>query len=191
MGLAHSSLSSTAQLLNDDFLPLPESLLDPHWYALYTCANREKRVAAEISARGIEHLLPLYRSVRRWKDRRVQLELPLFQGYVFVRLPLRDKLRVLQIPGVVHLVGFGGHPVPLPDDEFAILRQGLADRLSAEPCPFLTVGRRVRVIAGPFAGIEGILRKRKNSLRVIISLLLIQQAVAVEVDLTDIMPSLR
>ena len=53
-------------------------------------AHHEKRVAAELGARSVEHFLPLYSSVRRWKDRRVQLELPLFPGYVFVRLPFSE-----------------------------------------------------------------------------------------------------
>ncbi len=83
-----------------------------HWYALYTCANHEKQVAAQLDVRAVEHFLPLYSSVRRWKDRRVTLELPLFPGYVFTRLALRDRLRVLEIPSVVRLVGFSGQPGP-------------------------------------------------------------------------------
>jgi len=92
-----------------------QAMVQPHWYAAYTCAKHEKRVGAELGARAVEHFLPLYSSVRRWKDRRVQLEFPLFPGYVFVRLALRDRLRVLQIPGVVRLVGFNGLPAALPD----------------------------------------------------------------------------
>ena len=71
---------------------------EQHWYASYTCAKHEKRVAGELQARGVEHFLPLYSSRRRWKDRRVSLELPLFPGYVFVHLALRDRMRVLQFP---------------------------------------------------------------------------------------------
>src|SRR6266852_464107 len=78
----------------------------PHWYAAYTSANHEKRVAVQLKERAVENFLPLYESVRRWKDRRMKLQLPLFPGYVFVRLALRDRLRVLQIPSVVRLVGF-------------------------------------------------------------------------------------
>src|SRR5467141_1677563 len=84
---------------------------EPHWYAVHTCANHEKRVASHLVEREVEHFLPLYHSVRRWSDRCVELDLPFFPGYVFVRLELRDKLRVLQIPFVVRLVGFGGLPV--------------------------------------------------------------------------------
>ena len=158
------------------------------WYALYTCANHEKRVAAQLRVRTVEHFLPLYSSVRRWKDRRVQLEYPLFPGYVFVRLALRDRLRVLEIPSVVRLVGFNGQPTALPAEEMEILRSGLSQRLRAEPHPFLTIGRQVRITGGPFAGLEGVLKRKSNSLRVVISLNLIQRSMAVAVDVAEVAP---
>src|SRR5258708_33232190 len=132
---------------------LPISFVEPRWYAAYTCAQHEKRVAAELGMREVEHFLPLFSSVRRWKDRRMQLELPLFPGYIFVRLALRDRLRVVQIPSVVRLVGFNGQPTALPDTEMEIMRSGLSQSSRAEPHPFLTVGRRVRITNGPFAGL--------------------------------------
>ena len=141
--------------------------------------------------REVEHFLPLYSSVRRWNDRRVNLELPLFPGYVFVRLALRDRLRVVQIPSVVRLVGFNGLPTALPDEEIEILRSGLCENLCAEPHPFLAVGRRVRIVGGPFAGLEGVLKKKKSSLRVVVTLELIQRAVAVDVDIADIRPTIK
>jgi transcription antitermination factor NusG len=163
-----------------------QGMSQARWYAAYTCANHEKRVAAELGARDVVHFLPLYSSVRRWKDRRVQLELPLFPGYVFVRLALRDRMGVVQIPSVVRLVGFGGLPAALPDAEMEIMRSGLSQVLRAEPHPFLNVGRRVRIIGGPFAGLEGVLKRRKSSLRVVVSLELIQRSVAVDVDAADV-----
>jgi len=172
-------------------LPLRSSSLGPHWYAIYTCANHEKRVSGELTARSVEHFLPLYTSVRRWKDRRVQLELPLFPGYVFVRLALCDRLHVVQIPSVVRLVGFGGLPAALPDTEMEILRAGFGQSLRAEPHSFLTIGRRVRIGAGPFAGLEGVLKRKKGRLRVVVSLELIQRSVAVDVDAADVRPVAR
>ena len=136
--------------------------------------------------RKVEHFLPLYSSVRRWKDRRVTLDLPLFPGYVFVRLALRDRLRVVQIPSVVRLVGFGGLPTALPDTEMEILQAGLSRSPNAEPHPFLAVGRRVRITGGPFAGLEGVLKRKKSNLRVVVSLELIQRSVAVDVDTADV-----
>jgi transcription antitermination factor NusG len=166
-----------------------QAMSRPHWYAAYTCAKHEKRVAAELGMREVEHFLPLYSSVRRWKDRRVQLDLALFPGYVFVRLALSERLRVLQIPSVVRLVGFGGLPTALPDEEVEILRKGLCQGLRAEPHPFLTIGRRVRITAGPFAGLDGVLKRKKSGLRVVVSLELIQRSVAVDVDAADVRPA--
>jgi transcription antitermination factor NusG len=162
----------------------------PCWYAVYTSANHEKKAAGEISRRGFESFLPVYRASRRWSDRRVELELPLFQSYVFVRLALCDRLKVLQVPGVVRLVGFGGLPAPLPDDQMQALRAGLNGRLRAEPHPFLAVGRRVRLRDGPLMGIQGILLRRKGKLRVVISIGLIQRALSVDVDVADVEPAL-
>jgi transcription antitermination factor NusG len=163
-------------------------MVEPHWYAVYTRASHEKRVAAELDARAVEQFLPLYSSVRRWKDRRVHLNLPLFPGYVFVRLALQDRLRVLQLPSVVRLIGFGGLPTALPDEEVETLRTGLGDRLHAEPHPFLTVGCRVRIVSGPLVGFEGILRRKKNNFRLIVSIELIHRAFAVDVDSADLQP---
>jgi transcription antitermination factor NusG len=165
-----------------------QTMSRPHWYAAYTCAKHEKRVATELGAREVQHFLPLYSSVRRWKDRQVELQLALFPGYVFVRLALRDQLQVLQIPSVVRLVGFGGLPTALPDVEMEILREGFFQGLRAEPHPFLTIGRSVRITAGPFAGLEGVLKRKKSSLRVVVSLELIQRSVAVDVDAADVRP---
>jgi transcription termination/antitermination protein NusG len=159
-----------------------------YWYAVYTQANHEKKAAAEIARRGVESFLPLYRSARRWSDRRVELELPLFQGYLFVHLALSDRLHVLQVPGVVRLVGFGGLPVPLPHDQIELLRTGLKGALCVEPHPYLTVGRRVKLRSGPLAGTQGILLRRKGRFRVVISIELIQRAVVVDADAADVEP---
>src|SRR6266702_6845712 len=160
---------------------LPALWAEQHWYAAYTCAQHEKRVAAELGMREVERFLPLYSSVRRWKDRRVTLDLPLFPGYVFVRLALRDRLRVLQIPSVVRLVGFNGLPAALDDEEMEILRSGLTERLRIEPHPYLPAGRRVRIKSGPLAGLQGILLRKKASFRFVLSVDLIQRSVVADV----------
>ena len=159
---------------------------EPRWYAAYTCANREKRVAEQLGVREVEHFLPLYSSVRRWKDRRVMLELPLFPGYVFVRMALRERLQVQTVPGVARLVGFDGTPAALPDEEIGALRTSLGDAVRAEPHPYLTAGRRVRMKSGPLAGMEGVLLRRKGSFRLVISIELIQRSVAVDADAADV-----
>src|ERR1700682_6731920 len=134
------------------------------WYAAYTCANHEKSVRVQLEERSVESFLPVYETVRRWKDRQMHLHLPLFPGYVFVRMALVDRLRVLQVPSVVRLVGFNGHLSALPDEEIEGLKKGLAGGVRVEPHPFLSAGRRVRVKAGPVAGGEGIVLRGHKQL---------------------------
>lgn len=167
-------------------LVLSAEQVEVRWFAAYTSANHEKRVAEQLMQRSVEHFLPLYGSLRKWRDRSVKLDLPLFPGYVFVRLAIRDRLRVLQTPGVAKLVGFNGMPAALPDDEIEALKKGMVRGVRAEPHPFLSVGRRVRVKAGPLEGVEGIVVRRKNRLRLVISLDLIHRAAAVEVEAADL-----
>jgi transcription antitermination factor NusG len=169
---------------------LPAEYYEMRWYAAHTSANHEKRVAAQLEVRGVEHFLPTYSSARRWKDRRVTVQMPLFPGYVFVRLALRERLKVVQVPGVARLVGFSGTPMALPEGEMEALRKGLEHGLRAEPHPYLTVGRRVRVTKGPLAGFEGILLRWKGNWRVVLSLDLIQRAVSVDMDASDVIPAL-
>jgi transcription antitermination factor NusG len=165
---------------------LAVSSSEEHWFAAYTCANHEKRAAAHLEARGVEHFLPLYSSVSRWKDRRAQLTLPLFPGYLFVRLASQARLRVLEVPGVVRLVGFNGQPYPLPDSEVESLRAGVRKGMLLQPHPYLNIGSRVRIKTGWLGGTEGILIRKKNTYRVVISLNLISRSASVEVDAADI-----
>jgi transcription antitermination factor NusG len=155
---------------------------DRQWFALYTCANQEKRVAAQLEARGVEHFLPLCRSRRNWKDRRVFLDVPLFPGYLFARFAFASRAGVLQARGVVHLVRSNGQACPLPDRDIEALRAGLRGGLRLEPHAYLTAGARVRILHGPLAGMQGILVCRKNLSRVVLSLDLIQRSLAVEMD---------
>jgi transcription antitermination factor NusG len=158
----------------------------PQWYVAYTSANHEKRVAEQFLERSVEHFLPLYESSRQWKDRRMKLQLPLFPGYVFVRLPLCEKLKVLQVPGVARFVGFNGQAAVIAEKEVEALRSSTVGHLAARPHPYLTVGRRIRIQRGALAGVEGILIRRKNRLRVVLSVDLIMKSVSVEVDASDL-----
>ena len=146
------------------------NFLEPLWYAVYTNANHEKRVAQQLAQRSIEYLLPLYDSVRSWKDRRV-------------------RLRVLQIPSVVHLVSFSGHPAPVPESDIQSIQNCLNRGHHLEPYPYLQAGRRVRVSSGPLRGLEGIILRRKNRTRFILSFDLIMRSVAVEIDNIDLVPT--
>jgi transcription antitermination factor NusG len=158
------------------------------WYALYTRPRHEKRVAEQIRQRRVSCFLPLYRSVRRWKDRRKELDLALFPGYVFVRVALQDRMRVLPLAGVIGFVCFHGQPASLPDAEIEALMHALASGVRARPHPYLTGGRRVRIRYGPLARSEGILIRRKDRFRVVLSLDLLMRSVDVEVDELDVEP---
>ena len=159
---------------------------NPPWYALYANTRHEKVVARQLEERRIETFLPLYRTWHRWKDRRKQVELALFPSYVFVRIEEEDKLRVLKVPGVVNVVSFNGRMAALPEREIAALRHALENNIYAEPCPYLCVGRRVRVVRGPMEGAEGILARKKDKCRVVISVDVLMRSVAVEVDGADL-----
>jgi transcription antitermination factor NusG len=174
--------------LFEDASSLPAEYREPRWYAAYTAANHEKRVTIQLGQRSIAHFLPQYDSVRRWKDRRVKLQLPLFPGYVFVHLALRHRLQVLEVPGVSRLVGFNGQPCALPESEIEAVKACLARRMCVEPHPYLQVGHRVRVKAGPLQGLQGLLVRKKNSARFVMSLDLIMRSVSVEIDVADLEP---
>jgi transcription antitermination factor NusG len=156
------------------------------WAAAYTVARHEKAVARQLQERGIAHFLPLYRGWHRWKDRRKLVELALFPSYVFVRILATNRLRVLQVSGVVNLVTFNGQLAALPEQEINALRNGLENQIYAEPCPYLRVGKRVRVVRGPLIGAEGILARKKDKYRVVISMEVLMRSVAVEVDAGDL-----
>jgi transcription antitermination factor NusG len=159
------------------------------WYAVYTSANHEKRVAEQLGVRNVPHFLPLYKSVRQWKDRRVELKVPLFPGYLFARIALLDRLCVQQVPGVVQLVGFGGMPTALPEGQIDVLRAALESGVRAEPHPFLRSGRYTRIKAGPLAGLQGILVRRKNQARFVLSVELIQRSVLIEIEEAHLEPA--
>jgi len=166
----------------------PARIVQEHapWFAAYTWAHHEKQVASQLKDRRIECFLPFYRAVHRWKDRRKELDIPLFPGYVFVQHPPEDRLRVLQVPGVVRFVSFGGRPAPVDNAEIESLRSGIGNGIRAEPHPYLKIGRRVRVKHGPMAGTEGILVRKKDQLRVVISVDLIMRSVALEIEAADL-----
>jgi transcription antitermination factor NusG len=157
-----------------------------HWFAVYTTCRHEKRVAQHMEQRQIEHFLPLYRTQRKWKDgTRAMLDLPLFPGYVFVRIDQSARVSVLEVPGVVSIIGTASRPAPLPDFEVETLRAGL-DPIKVEPHPLMTIGQRVRIKIGPLAGIEGIVVRRKGGLRVVLTLDLLMQSIAIEVNGDDV-----
>jgi transcription antitermination factor NusG len=186
--MTHIAQAGLLQEIPASALELPAEYREKRWYAAYTCPHHEKYASAQMRNQEIECFLPLYQSMRRWKDRRKQLELPLFPGYVFVHIALRDRLRVLRLPGVVQLVSFRGVPAVLCESEIELLRNSMSRSDVFHPHPYLKVGKRVRVHNGPMAGLEGVLVRRKDTFRVVLSVDLIMRSIALEVDLADVAP---
>lgn len=169
----------------------PELYSDALWYAGCTSARHEKRVAEHLAQRGIEHFLPLYETIHRWNNGRHKVQLPLFPGYVFVKIALRDRLRALEIPGFARFVSFNAQPFPLPEADICRMREALSKDVLAEPYPYLTSGTQVEVCAGPLQGMCGILLRRQNKYRVVISVDLIMRSMVVEVAAADVVPFKR
>jgi transcription antitermination factor NusG len=158
------------------------------WFAAYTIPRHEKAVGRQFDARQIQSFLPLYRALRRWKNGcKVVVEQPLFPSYIFVCIDRRESVKVLQVPGVLTIVSAGRELASLPTSEVEALRAGLPLR-HFEPHSYLVVGEKVRIIAGSFAGMSGVLVRKKNNLRVVLTLDLIRQSFAVEVGIDEIEP---
>jgi len=153
------------------------------WHALYTRHQHEKVVASVLAHKGVETFLPLYTAAHRWKDRTKQLSLPLFPCYVFVRDGLDRQLQIMTTPGVFSWVG-GSRPVQIPETDMEALFKMVASPFRVEPHPFLKCGDWVRVRFGPLEGIEGILLRKKNLFRLVLSVEMLQKSVAVEVDIS-------
>lgn len=162
---------------------------DSAWWALYTRHQHEKTVAEMLSSKGFEVFLPLYESVRQWKDRSKTLSMPLFPCYVFVRGGLNRRLQVVSTPGVNMILSHGDHVAMIPDDEIQAIRTTVEGPFHVEPHPFMQCGERVRVIRGTLEGVEGILIRKKNVYRLILSVEMLAQSVAVEVDAADVEPA--
>ena len=161
---------------------------EQRWYVACVRSRHEKRVAQQLEQRNIEAFLPLFRTVRRWKDRRKLVDLPLFPGYLFVQIPVEDRLEVLRLYGVARFVGFNGVPAEVSASDLGALRAALLGKRWVEPHPYLKVGKRVRVRSGPLTGAEGVLLRKKSDLRLILSFDAILRAASVEVDAADVEP---
>ncbi len=185
------SLPDTAQSV-DVQAKVPPAIISSaghrDWYAVYTAPQHEKSALKHLDLREIESFLPTYETVRNWKNRqRVKLILPLFPAYLFVHINLTERAKVLQSPGVLQIVGNRRESVPLPDSEVEFLRSA-ACRDRIEPYRDLVVGERVRIRSGVMQGLQGTLVRKSNSLRFVLTLELINQHAAVQIDAEDLEP---
>lgn len=166
---------------------IPPELYDElRWYACYTRARHEKQVERALAEHRVESYLPLVERERQWKDRRKIVAFPLFPSYVFARFAWRDVHEVLTTPGVSTVVRMDGRPAPIPDDDLENVRRftrGLRETgLEPTPRPFVREGQRVRVTAGPFQGVEGVVVERRGTRRVLVGLPVIRQGFEVDLD---------
>jgi transcription antitermination factor NusG len=153
------------------------------WYAIHVQSKFESLVSTALRGKGYQEFLPLYRSRRRWSNRVVELDLPLFPGYLFCRFDVRGRLLpILTTPGVVSIVGAGRTPIPVSNDEIGAVRAILHSGLAALPWPFFHVGSKVYIEGGPLAGVEGVVTNTDKVYRLIVSVSLLQRSVAVEID---------
>jgi transcription antitermination factor NusG len=151
------------------------------WFAAYTMSRHEKRVAAHCERIGVEHFLPLYTSQRWWKNRTiVDLQMPLFPNYIFVQLLPDDHGPLVRLPGLLSIVGNAAGPVAILDDDMDVLRR-IIDCKTIEPHPYMTTGDKVRVKAGPLQGVVGVVLRKANGLRFIVTLDLIGKSVSLDV----------
>jgi transcription antitermination factor NusG len=162
---------------------------DSAWCALYTRHQHEKTVAEMLTAKGLEVFLPLYTSMRIWKDRKKVLSLPLFPCYVFVRGGVNHRLQVVTTPGVHMILCNGDHVAVIPETQIEAIRKTVEGKLGVEPYPFLQCGERVRVRRGILEGVEGLLVRKKNQFRLVLCVDSLAQCVAVEVDASDVEPA--
>ncbi len=161
---------------------------EPRWYAVYTRSNFEKQVAAELTAKEIEHFLPLVDELHQWKDRRKLVHLPVFPGYVFARFgdTARARLQVLNTAGTVRILGSDGKIEPIPDLEIEAIRRLLKANVPYFAHPFLREGAWVRVKRGALKNVEGLLVRVKNKTRLVLSVSLLSQSVATEIDIRNV-----
>jgi transcription antitermination factor NusG len=156
------------------------------WYAIWTRSRHEKLVRDQLQQKQFEVFLPTITKWSRWKDRKKQVEWPLFPGYCFVRFDGIERLPILKCDGVVTIVGIEGYPSPIPALEIDGIRRLIESELAFDPCPLIKEGEMVEVKAGPLKGVVGRLVRKGSHARLMLSVDLIGQAVSVEVDAADV-----
>jgi len=166
----------------------PQPQTSPQWYAVRVRSNFESNVSTVLDHKGVERFLPTYKSRRKWADRIRTLDMPLFPGYVFCRIPLEERNLVLTTGGVVDIVSIGRVPAPVSDAEIDAIRMVVHSQAPVEPWPFTRIGQTVRIHSGSLSGLEGILVRVKNSWRLVISVTLLERSVAVEIDSAYVSP---
>jgi transcription antitermination factor NusG len=139
-------------------------------------------VHAELQKKNVESFLPLVEELHTWSDRKKKIQEPLFRGYIFVKTDLYNKASILMTDGVVRFVSFNNKPSSIPDLQIEWLRRMVAESIEMQLERYINVGERVRVIAGPLIGVEGIVTRMHGVARVVVSIAAIEQSVSMQVS---------
>jgi transcriptional antiterminator NusG len=156
------------------------------WYAIWTRSRHEQIVRDQIEQKGFDAFLPTITRWSRWKDRKKQIDWPLFPGYCFAKIGVADRLPIMKCTGVVNIVSFNGEIASIPDHEIESIRQLIETNLQFDPCPLIREGMLVEVVHGPLRGVVGRLVRKGSHARLILAVELIGQGVSVEVDAADV-----
>jgi transcription termination/antitermination protein NusG len=156
------------------------------WYAVWTRSRHEQFVREQLERKGLEAFLPTITRWSRWKDRKKQVDWPLFPGYCFARFDAAERLPVLKCTGVVNIVSFDGDIIAIPEHEIEGIRRLVESDLQFDPCPLIREGMMVEVTHGPLKGVVGRLVRKGAHARLVLAVALIGQAVSVEVDASDV-----
>src|ERR1051325_11356335 len=151
------------------------------WFAVYVKHHAERLAASLLRARGYEAFLPLRRFSAKWADRVREKETPLFSRYVFCRFNPTDRGLVASTPGVIHVLGDGSRPIPIEPSEISALQRIVASPQPFNSCPFLSAGQQVSFHSGPLRGLNGFLISAGDHCKVVVSIVLMQRSVAVQV----------
>ena len=135
-----------------------------------------------MEGKQLQVFLPKYRLRKRWSDREKEYDAPLFPRYVFCHFGRSQRRSVLETPSVQRIVGFGGQPLPVDENELFALRSVARSGLPAAPHDYIDVGQRVRILDGPLTGLEGILVSFRGADRMILSVSLLRRSVSVEIE---------
>ncbi|MCH7613388.1 MAG: UpxY family transcription antiterminator [Candidatus Marinimicrobia bacterium] len=160
-----------------------ESEISKSWYAIYVRSRHEKCVYDELQQKNIETSLPLMTVTRQWSDRKKKVEVPLFRGYVFVKIDIIDgKFSVLTTTGVVKFITFCNKTVSIPEEQMFWLQRMMDSELLLTQEHDFPVGVEVDVIFGPLKGLRGRVKRKNSKTRLVVWFDAIMQGVSVEID---------
>lgn len=152
------------------------------WYALYVKSRTERKVAVEFDYNKVEYYLPLVKRLKQWSDRKKMVEEPLFRGYVFVNINIKDYDKVVQTQNVVKFISFEGHAVPIPEAQINAIKLYLEDTESqALKDSILIEGQEVEVVSGDLTGLKGNLVEVKGRKKVKVQIETVNSSIIVSI----------